>query len=241
MAPAGLPQVAYVAPRGRADARGPTLAALGLPVLGQAGAAGLVGRASSRVERPRGARRRARARVRPRPARDRRGARAPGWRSSARCSGDASRRLASPARSSCARRRLVRLRGEVHARAGWSSWCRRGSPTRARARARAGGRGVRARRLRGLARVDFFVDGDDVLLNELNTMPGFTADERLRQAVGGDRRAVPRAARPAVPLAVERSRARARAPLLAGAARRGEISEISTRCSPGGSCVIQTR
>jgi D-alanine-D-alanine ligase len=27
----------------------------------------------------------------------------------------------------------------------------------------------------GLARVDFFVEGDDVLLNELNTMPGFTA------------------------------------------------------------------
>ncbi len=27
---------------------------------------------------------------------------------------------------------------------------------------------------RGLARVDFFVDGDQVLLNELNTMPGFT-------------------------------------------------------------------
>src|SRR5207302_10790420 len=26
----------------------------------------------------------------------------------------------------------------------------------------------------GLARVDFFVDGDTVLLNELNTMPGFT-------------------------------------------------------------------
>ncbi|HEX2087700.1 MAG TPA: D-alanine--D-alanine ligase family protein [Solirubrobacteraceae bacterium] len=26
----------------------------------------------------------------------------------------------------------------------------------------------------GLARVDFFVDGDDVLLNEVNTMPGFT-------------------------------------------------------------------
>ena len=28
---------------------------------------------------------------------------------------------------------------------------------------------------RGLARVDFFVDGDEVLVNELNTMPGFTA------------------------------------------------------------------
>jgi D-alanine-D-alanine ligase len=27
----------------------------------------------------------------------------------------------------------------------------------------------------GLARADFFVDGDEVLLNELNTMPGFTA------------------------------------------------------------------
>jgi D-alanine-D-alanine ligase len=26
----------------------------------------------------------------------------------------------------------------------------------------------------GFARVDFFVDGDDVLLNELNTIPGFT-------------------------------------------------------------------
>lgn len=27
----------------------------------------------------------------------------------------------------------------------------------------------------GMARVDFFVDGDDVLVNELNTIPGFTA------------------------------------------------------------------
>ncbi len=26
----------------------------------------------------------------------------------------------------------------------------------------------------GLARVDFFVDGEEVLVNELNTMPGFT-------------------------------------------------------------------
>jgi D-alanine-D-alanine ligase len=26
----------------------------------------------------------------------------------------------------------------------------------------------------GLARVDFFVEGDDVLVNELNTLPGFT-------------------------------------------------------------------
>ena len=27
----------------------------------------------------------------------------------------------------------------------------------------------------GLARVDFFVDGERVLVNELNTMPGFTS------------------------------------------------------------------
>jgi D-alanine-D-alanine ligase len=27
----------------------------------------------------------------------------------------------------------------------------------------------------GLARVDFFVEADQVLLNELNTMPGFTS------------------------------------------------------------------
>jgi D-alanine-D-alanine ligase len=27
----------------------------------------------------------------------------------------------------------------------------------------------------GLARVDFFIEGENVLLNELNTMPGFTA------------------------------------------------------------------
>ena len=39
----------------------------------------------------------------------------------------------------------------------------------------------------GLARVDFFVDGDDVLLNELNTMPGMTATSvwgRLWEASG---------------------------------------------------------
>jgi D-alanine-D-alanine ligase len=46
-------------------------------------------------------------------------------------------------------------------------------PVRARVRELA----VRAFRLvdcSGLARVDFFVDGDEVLVNELNTIPGFT-------------------------------------------------------------------
>jgi D-alanine-D-alanine ligase len=32
----------------------------------------------------------------------------------------------------------------------------------------------RASGCEGLARVDFFVDGERVLVNELNTMPGFT-------------------------------------------------------------------
>ena len=39
----------------------------------------------------------------------------------------------------------------------------------------------------GLARADFFVDGEDVLLNELNTMPGFTPTSvyaKLMQASG---------------------------------------------------------
>ncbi len=41
----------------------------------------------------------------------------------------------------------------------------------------------------GLARVDFFVDGDEVLVNELNTMPGFTPTSvyaKLWQASGID-------------------------------------------------------
>jgi D-alanine-D-alanine ligase len=45
------------------------------------------------------------------------------------------------------------------------------------ARERVRGLAVTAFRLAGcsgLARADFFVDGEDVLLNELNTMPGFT-------------------------------------------------------------------
>jgi len=47
---------------------------------------------------------------------------------------------------------------------------------RARERVRALALQVFARSgCRGLARVDFFVDGDRVLVNELNTMPGFTA------------------------------------------------------------------
>ena len=38
----------------------------------------------------------------------------------------------------------------------------------------AGGHRLPPGRLQRPARADFFVDGEDVLLNELNTMPGFT-------------------------------------------------------------------
>ena len=48
----------------------------------------------------------------------------------------------------------------------------------------------------GMARVDFFVEDGDVLVNELNTIPGFTS-ERVRQAVRSERCLLSRAARPA--------------------------------------------
>ena len=50
----------------------------------------------------------------------------------------------------------------------------------------------------GLARVDFFVsDGGEVLLSELNTMPGLHPHQRLRDADGGGGHRLPRARRAA--------------------------------------------
>jgi D-alanine-D-alanine ligase len=43
----------------------------------------------------------------------------------------------------------------------------------------------------GLARVDFFVEGERVLLNELNTMPGFTATSVYAKLLGADGIAYP--------------------------------------------------
>ena len=62
----------------------------------------------------------------------------------------------------------------------------------------------------GLARADFFVDGDDVLLNELNTMPGFTETSVYGKLWERQRRAVPGALRPARRVAIERHAASAR-------------------------------
>ena len=73
-------------------------------------------------------------------------------------------------------RRLVRLRDQVQATGAWSWSCRRRSPSEQAERLRE--LAVEAFRLggcAGLARCDFFVEPDGrVLVNEVNTMPGFT-------------------------------------------------------------------
>ena len=129
----------------------------------------------SRVE---GARRRARRRGRagppPRPAGDRRGIRR----------GPRGRVLAARQRARSRPRRRARSSPTAigtttrpsTGRAGWSWSCRRRSPRSRRERLRE--LAVEAFRLggcSGLARCDFFVEPDGaVLVNEINTMPGFT-------------------------------------------------------------------
>ena len=57
----------------------------------------------------------------------------------------------------------------------------------------------------GLARVDFFVeDGERVLVNELNTMPGFTATSVYPKLWEASGRAVPGAVDRLLALALER-------------------------------------
>ena len=125
-------------------------------------------------------------------------------------------------------------------RAGWSCSSRRRACRRRRSSCCSGARSTRSsrRECEGLARVDFFVRESDgeVVLNELNTMPGFTATSvwaRLFEASGDRLRG---GARPA-----DRARARAaRAPLEARVlALRCDLGDLR-RCASGGSCVIQT-
>ena len=150
-----------------------------------------------------------------------------------------------PGRDRPQRRRVVRLRGQVHAGRRWSSWCPRGCP-RPCSRRCAGWRCDTFVRVgcAGLARVDFFVeDGERVLVNELNTMPGFTATSVYPKLWEASGTAVPGALRPS-------ARARARALRGASAASppsrprpswSSRISEISARSASGASFVIQTR
>ena len=102
---------------------------------------------------------------------------------------DGSEPLASPGRRDHLRRRLVRLRHQVRPRAARGCRCRPTSPPR-RPTAPASWRcaAFAAVDCAGLARVDFFVSDDgEVLLSELNTMPGFTPTSvyaRLLEAAG---------------------------------------------------------
>ena len=75
--------------------------------------------------------------------------------------------------------------------------CQPGPPARRR--------DVPARGCSGLARVDFFIEDGRVLVNEVNTMPGLHAHQRLPEALGGVRPALPAVLRPP-------ARARVRAP-----------------------------
>ena len=140
------------------------------------------------------ARRRARERVRARRARDRRGVLATASRSSARCSATTSRRPRVPGEIVAHGRRLVRLRGQVRAGRRWSSSCRRGSPTpRAERVRRLARRDVPARRLRRPRARRLLRRGRARARQRAQHDAGLHADERLPEAVGGDRRAVPRA------------------------------------------------
>ena len=175
-ASAGLPQVAYWLARRRGGRGAGRSSALGLPVLGQARAAGLVGRHRARRRRRRARRPRSEAAA----AHDARvivEAIAPRHRG--RVLGARPHRRAAGQRAG--RDRPARRRG------GWYDYEAKYTPggmelvVPARisdaARERVRELAVAAFRLAGcsgLARADFFVDGEEVLLNELNTMPGFT-------------------------------------------------------------------
>ena len=56
----------------------------------------------------------------------------------------------------------------------------------------------------GLARCDFFVDGDEVLVNELNTIPGFTETSVYGKLFEADGIAYPELCDRLVGLAIER-------------------------------------
>ena len=225
----------------RARRRGGGVGRARAAVLGQAGAAGLVG--GHRAGRRRGrARRRAGDGVRARPAGDRRGERR---RARGRVLGarhTTTPKASRPARSCCAGRRLVRLRGEV--RAGRMELV---VPARisdaARERPRAGGDAFRLAGCSGLARVDFFVDGTTCCSTSSTRCP---ASRRRASTRSCGSRAACRTG-PVDRLVVARGRAlrgRARAPVLIGgqSASRGRGSPPRRRAAaPTGRVVAVAR
>ena len=107
-------------------------------------------------------------------------------------------RLATSARSRWPPRaaRVLRLRGEVPRRRRRAVLPGRRARRGRRRGAAAGGRGVRGAGCEGLARVDCFYTGaGDVVINEINTMPGFTPHSMYPQMWQATRAGLPRADR----------------------------------------------
>ena len=169
---AGIPQVDFVA-AGEAGWR-ERCEELGAPLWVKPSRLGSSVGISRVDERRRGARRGGRARPPPRPAGDRRGLRPRAARSSARCSATRRSRPRRPARSSPTA--IGTTTRPSTARAAWSWSCRRRSlPSRPPRCASSRVEAFRLGGCSGLARCDFFVEpGGEVLVNEINTMPGFT-------------------------------------------------------------------
>ena len=184
-AQAGLPQVEFVAAGERGLAR--ALRGDGPAALGQALAARLERRHQPGRELGRGARRGRRPGPAPRPTRDRRGARCGSRGRVLAARQRATRGL--PARRGRRPRRVVRLRDQVQRRRHGAD--RAGGDWRTTRRPRLRELAVTAFQLggcAGLARCDFFVEPDgEILVNEINTMPGFTETSvyaKLWQASG---------------------------------------------------------
>ena len=229
MARAGIAQVAYAGVR--VGALGATTAAASWPSSRSSGCRssssrrGWAPRSGSRkvVEAER-ARRGARRGVRARPVRHRRGDERRRRGRVLRARLDARGRGLRAGRDRH-RGRLVRLRGQVRAGRDAAARARRGSPRRRASELRATAVAAFAHfGCSGLARADFFVEGERVLLNELNTMPGFTPTSvyaKLWEASG---------------LALRRAR---RAPVRAGhrAPRRGALLPLlSGGCTTARAC-----
>ena len=106
-----------------------------------------------------------------------------------------------------------------------------------------------------MARVDFFVEGDRVLVNELNTIPGFTSTSVYAKLLEADGIPYSELLDRLVGLALERHREQRRLPVLmrwgprqpprtgrcAAEAQRFRLSSWMRALPPSGSVVIQTR
>ena len=196
-------------------ARRPGREPVRLPGVRQAGAARLVGRHLEGARRGGARRRRSSSRAGTTRRCSSRSS-SPGWRSSAACSATAAAagRVAARARSYTLDARVVRLSRRSTTRAGWSSSSRRELPQETielRAASARSTRSSRASARAWRASTSSSASDGEVLVNELNTIPGFTATSvyaKLFEASGDPVRG---AARPA-----DRARARAaRAPLAA--------------------------